>query len=86
MTRQEAIDKLLPICEPEIEGPYTLESHLSAGAFVDSLVALGMFKVEKPKSVEERLREQLNRVIALADCDVAVLASIHAAGLKLVDK
>lgn len=59
MTRQEAIDKLLPVYEMNNKGLYTLESHLSAGAFVDSMIVLGMLKIDEPKTIEQKAQEAL---------------------------
>lgn len=61
MTRDEAIDKLLPAFEPKNEGPYTLASHLSAGVLVDSLAALNLISLEPkiPKTRREKFQAAL---------------------------
>jgi hypothetical protein len=57
----------------------------SAPQYVDAYVALGMLKLDEPKSINDRLYDQLVRT-SIGHFYGTLLNAIDAAGLKLTEK
>ncbi len=53
---------------------------------VNVLIALGMLKLEEPKSMQERLRESFNEGGFPVGYFLATLRAIERAGFKIVEK
>lgn len=77
MTRDEAIKGVI---EPDA-------GYDHQHAFVDSLVALGILKLDEPKSAESRFREAFSHLSKPAQCSADnVWEIIHNSGLQIVEK
>lgn len=53
---------------------------------VDSLVALGILKLEEPKSLQERIEDAIGDFGIRDPIRFTVLAALDAAGLRIVEK
>lgn len=77
MTRDEAIQRLVDKNEP----------YAHAALLVDNLAALGILKLDEPKSAESRFREAFSHLSKPAQCSADnVWEIIHNSGLRIVEK